>query len=365
MKLKIAIIGLKGLPAYGGSARAGEHLIAMLKDKYDFTVYNISTHTTRKSGIYEGYEQHVFKKFLIRPLNTLSYYIRATIHCLLIRKYDLIHVYHIDAAFIIPLLKLRYKVIAGHRARPQEFSKWNKVVKLYFNLMEFIFYKMPAHCITSVSKPIVEKYQSWTKRHIYYIPNGINLQFAGKKLIPPEQKDYILFASGRVIETKGCHFMLEALKEMQYPGQILVVGNLDHTPAYKKQILDYKQYLNIHFTGLISDKSQLIAYFNYAKIAVYPSMHEGMSNTLLELVSVKTPVVCSDISENKAIFDDSEVTFFKSADVDDLKKKLAWALKNPEAIKNKSDLVFEKVKLEYNWVNISKRYDELYTKLLQ
>ncbi len=45
-KKKIAVIGLKGLPAFGGTANGGENIIEQLSDKYDFTVYSILSHTS-------------------------------------------------------------------------------------------------------------------------------------------------------------------------------------------------------------------------------------------------------------------------------------------------------------------------------
>ena len=47
-KIKIAVIGLKGLPAFGGAAAVGENLIEQLKDKYEFFVYATSSHTHTK-----------------------------------------------------------------------------------------------------------------------------------------------------------------------------------------------------------------------------------------------------------------------------------------------------------------------------
>jgi glycosyltransferase involved in cell wall biosynthesis len=363
-KPKVAIIGLKGIPAFGGSARAGENLITQLKNRYAFTVYNVASHTERKSGFYDGYELIVFKTFFLKQLNTFVYYIKALFHCLFFGKYNMVHVFHIDAAFIIPLLRIRYKVIAGHRARPQEFSKWNKFIKIYFNLMEVIFYKMPANIITAVSTTIVDQYQKSTKRKIIYIPNGINLH--QKFIYEPShaEEGYILFASGRIIETKGCHFMLEALENIQYRGLIIVAGNLEHTPAYKKQLMEFKNSLNIKFTGLIKDRNLLMMYFNKAKLAVYPSMHEGMSNTLLELASVRTPVISSDIPENKAVFDDTEVLFFKSADIVDLAAKLSWALNHRTEMEIRAELAYKKLAAKYNWENIASQYDDLYKKLI-
>ena len=361
---RIGIIGLKGLPAYGGSARAGENMISILKNSFDFTVYTVNSHTQRKTGYYDGYRQIVFKTFPIKALNTLFYFIKATFHALFAGSYDIIHVFHIDAAFIIPILRIRYKVVAGHRARPQEFSKWNKIVRSYFDMMEWVFYKIPADVITSVSKDIVNRYQSYTKKKIIYIPNGIVIESIEKYLEDRiERGDYILFASGRIIETKGCHYMLEALTKINYAGKIMVVGNLEHTPKYADHLFSFKKSLDIDFTGLVKNKDELMSIFRNSKFAIYPSMHEGMSNTLLELASMKTPVLCSDIPENTNVFNEKEVTFFKTNDASDLAEKIAWALENGDVMENKAKRAFDRIKKEYNWTNIADKYSKIYQQI--
>ena len=105
-KPRIAVIGLKGLPAFGGAATVGENIIEQLKDKYDFTVYAVSSHTDLKTGEYNGYKQIVFKKIPFKRLNTLYYYILSALHAVFLGKYDLVHLHHRDAAFIILSLKL-------------------------------------------------------------------------------------------------------------------------------------------------------------------------------------------------------------------------------------------------------------------
>jgi glycosyltransferase involved in cell wall biosynthesis len=362
---KIAIIGIKGLPAFGGSARAGENLVAMLKDQYNFTFYTVSSHTDRKTGFYKGYEQIVFKKFFNKGLNTLVYYLKSSLHCLFKRKYDLIHVFHIDAAFIVPILKLKYKVIAGHRARPQESSKWNIIARTYFHLMEFIFFKIPAHTIVSVAKHTVDDYQSRTKRKMHYIPNGIIINEIENCLPEINYKDYILYSAGRIMETKGCHIFLHALKKINYMDQVIIIGNLEHDPRYIEELYLLAQELNVKFAGLIKDKKLLMSYIKNAKFAVYPTFLEGMSNMLLELASMKTPVICSDIPENTIVFNEKEALHFKTGDSNDLAEKINWALNHNDEMVSRAKLAYKKIEEVFNWSKIAKEYDKLYKDLLK
>lgn len=360
---KIAIIGVKGLPAFGGSARAGENMVEILKEKYNFTIYSVSSHTDRTTGYYNGYYNIIFKTFFIKSLNIFMYYIKSMLHCLFKCNYDIIHVFHIDGAFIIPFLKLKYKVIAGHRARPQESSKWNFFAKFYFHLMEIIFYKIPAHIITSVSKPIIDSYQEKTKRKIFYIPNGILLK-NNNNLPDIKFKDYILFAAGRIMLTKGCHTMLKALNKINCKKKIIIIGNLKHEPQYKKILLELSSNLDVKFIDLIKEKRLLMSYIKNARFAVYPTFLEAMSNMLLEFASMKTPIICSDIPENTIIFDQNESLHFKSQDPNDLSEKITWALNNPVLMEKKADLAYKKIEDVFNWEKIAIQYSNLYDSLI-
>src|SRR6056297_2935768 len=139
-KKKIGIIGLKGLPAYGGGASVGENIILQLKDRFDFVVYSVSSHTDLSTGYYNGYKQIVMKRIPFKRLNTLWYYIKSVLHALFVENYDLVHLHHRDAAFLIPLLQLKYKVILTTHGSFTIRDKWKKY-RPYFRFQEKCFVK--------------------------------------------------------------------------------------------------------------------------------------------------------------------------------------------------------------------------------
>src|ERR1700739_3031305 len=123
-KLKIAVFGVKGFPAIGGAAGTNENIIKILKESFDYTVYSISTHTDR-SGLYNGYRQIVFKGVKGKRLNTLLYYIKSLFHALFFGNYDIIQINHLASGFIVPFLRLRFKVVStAHGVIPQNDNKW-------------------------------------------------------------------------------------------------------------------------------------------------------------------------------------------------------------------------------------------------
>ncbi|MCB9186209.1 MAG: glycosyltransferase family 4 protein [Flavobacteriales bacterium] len=359
-KNRVGVIGLKGLPSFGGAARVGEAIIEQLKCEYEFTVYATSSHT-EKEGDLGGYQQVVFRKLPHSRINVFYYYLVSALHAVFLGKYDLIHLHHVDGAFVVPLLRLRYKVIGTTHGRPQERDKW-KSVTWYFKTVEKIFLQT-CDVITSVAKPLQQTYEQMVSRKIEYVPNGINVSEkvdAGKL----QYSDYLMFSAGRIMATKGCHTFLEALRKLDYHGLVLVVGDLGQIPEYEQRIRNLAKGLNVVFVPLIKEKAVLLNYVRNAKLFVFPSSIEAMSIMMLEVASMQTPLICSDIPENKEVFNDEETLFFRTEDAADLAEKITTALNEPQVMRKKCEMAYAKLHREFSWVSIAQRYSELYRSVL-
>lgn len=360
-KKKIAIIGLKGLPAFGGAATVGQSLVEQLTGDFDFTVYSTASHADRDFDP-SGYHQFIFRSFPIGRLNVFYYYLMSGIHAVMLRKYDLVHLHHIDGAFILPLLRLRYKVMVTSHARPQESEKWGRLARVLFNRNEKTVMRWSS-VFTAVSLKLRDYYREHYGRDIYYIPNGVSIQETGPAPIDLSGRA-LVFAAGRIIPLKGCHIMLKALNEISYPGPVKIIGNVDQMPSYRKELLDLSAGLNAQFMGLIRDKEKLLRMIRDAKLFIFPSYNENMSMMLLEAASTRTPIICSDIPENKVIFNEEEVLFFRSEDHHDLAKKIGWSLAHMDLMEQNSARAYDKVLAQFTYERISLEYKQLYDALL-
>jgi len=357
IRKKIGVIGLKGLPAYGGAAFVGENIIEFLKSDFDFTVYSISSHTELKTGNIGDTKQIVFREIPQKKLNTVYYYIRACLHALTHGRYNLIHLHHRDASFILPLLRIRYKtVLTTHGMVLTE--KWKKFSFL-FRIQDFLFLRF-ANYITCVSRKDLSIVTRYKKHNIRYIPNGINID-----KIPSRQfnsSEYIIFAAGRIVPSKGCHQLLESLRAIDYKNKLIIVGDYNQSVPYKKKLQDLSTGLDVEFLGLIKDKQRLYDIILKAAFFVYPSRIESMSIMLLEVASLKVPIICGDIQENKDIFDSTEVLFVKSGNNNDLAEKIKWALTHRTDLGSMAEKAFIKLMQKFDWRSITKDYKSLYQK---
>ena len=94
---------------------------------------------------------------------------------------------------------------------------------------------------------------------------------------------------------------------------------------------------------------------------VQPSLIEGLSPVILTVMGLGTPLICSDIVENKFICGENAVTFISSNSAD-LAIQLDFALNNQQAIKSKAALGAVDIANRFNWDKITDKYIELLKK---
>ncbi|MDX1909020.1 MAG: glycosyltransferase family 4 protein [Bacteroidia bacterium] len=370
-KPKIAIIGEKFWPSRGGTSRIIEDTLVQLKDRYDFTMYCYE-HPEAEGHIPEV-KVVQFPPYPFGALGVFFFFLRCTLHALRQGNYDLIHVHKTDAAVFASRLARKYPVIATSHEAPYRRDKWSAVGKWYFRTMERIFMKSPA-TLTCISRPLTEYYQREYGREVMYIPNGVELIDSSRFNYEAADEvlarhgvsgDFIFFAARRIMGTKGAHHLLKALNLMGYKGTVVIAGDMDQLPAYTRLLQELSQTLTVKFIGFISNKETLLALVDRAQYFVFPSETEGMSIMLLEVASVGTPLICSDIPENTAVFDDREVLYFENKNAEDLRDKLVWCFEHADEMQQKAYHARMRVQEEYNRTIVVRHYVELYDRLTQ
>ena len=368
--MRIAYIGIKGLPSKGGAERVVEAIVERLKYKHDITVYCSKRYTppgVKVSGVrllriptLSGKHLHMFSLDLL-----------AAFHALIFGKYDIIHLHNMETSFIIPLLRIRFKVITTAHGCTYTVEKWNKIVRAVLHLTEYL-YLFFSNAATSVSQQYAEKCMQKYKQDVYYIPNGVDcitqVDSDGKiakilKSIGVVNDKYIIFAAGRIIPLKGCHILIEAFRNLTSNYQLLIVGDLTQIPHYGRLLSKAaKGDSRIHFLPFIESKEKLFGLIQGARLFVFPSLNEGMSMLLLEVAALGVPLVCSDIIENTSVLGDNAL-YFRSGNVESLTDKLKWALIHFSQMKKIAVNARSWVLNRYSWKVISRYYEELYNKL--
>jgi len=368
---KIAYIGIKGLPSKGGAERVVEALVQRLKDRHDLTVYCNSRYTPKDTNI------SIVKLIRVptlagKHLQPFLLIFLSTLYALLIGNYDLIHLHNAEACFVAPILRLRYRIIATSHGPAYERQKWSKIAAALISAIDYFFVKFPNR-LTSVSLPMADEYRRRWDAEVEYIPNGV------EDSLPLDQKgaldllhkkgvydEYILFAAGRIDRTKGCHTLIEGFLQVETDLKLVVVGDDKVDPQYGSQLKRMaKDDKRICFIPFIADKGSLFGIFKKARVFVFPSEVEAMSMALLEAASLGVPIICSDISSNRAVLHSEQALFFKTGNARDLKEKLTWAISNHHEMQNMGLKAKRWVKERFSWDKIVEKYDRLYASILK
>ncbi len=368
MKKKLAYFGVNYFPSKGGVSRTTENLIKNLKDEYDITIY------CYKNNIASTYMQGVrtvqFPEIPIKGIGVFLFMCLCALHIMIEGDYDILHVRKIDAAFFLPLFSLRYKrILATSHESPYLRDKWGTIAKKYFMMNERIFIKSKAF-LTVISKPLSEYYYKKYSTVVTYVPNGVDLSSQPKVKEAGEilkqnsvEGPFICFGARRIMSTKGCHTMLGALSKIHYSNNIVIAGDLSHTPSYAQDLYLLSKGLKAKFVGYL-EKEVLLALILKSDFFIFPSETEGMSIMLLEVASLGVPIIASDIPENTQIFDADELVFFKDKDQNDLADKIKWVMEHKELAKEFAEKARARVNAEYSGDVMTDIYRKLYNNLL-
>ena len=372
MKKKIAFFGTKNFPSRGGSDRVAESIIRHLRDRYTFSVY--CYRDPAAASHMEGVEVVQFREWLPGAPGSFLYFFFSAIHILMRRDIDLVHMHKTDPAFFLPLLKLRYRIISTSQEAPYRRDKWNRFVKAYFRMVERMYIRW-SDIATCIAEPLTEYYNTRYGSSVLFIPNGIN---------PPDpsgfdypraagflpagcsiDRPFVLFAARRLMSTKGTHTMLEALHKIRYNQQIFIAGEIHQGDPYFQRLTKLAEGMNVHFLGYVNPLNTLLALVDKSELFVFPSENEGMSLMLLEASSVGKPIVASDIPENRQVFREDEVLYFKVSDSDDLAEKITYALDKKEEMAGRAQKCRDRVLRDFVMSSISERFSQCYDKLIK
>jgi glycosyltransferase involved in cell wall biosynthesis len=366
-RIKIAYIGIKSLPPNAGVDAVVHKIVTRFDHSRFEPVVYVSKNQTPEGTEIPGVRLVRILTLPGKYFNATSLYFFAAIHALFLGNYDLINVHSVETAFVLPILRLRYKVVSTAHGllskEPDELSKWGRAKSL-MRITEFLFMRF-SNARTSVSMPDKKYLEARYQRPVEYLPIGIDeltpgleksRQFLSQHGLEPGQ--YMIFTAGRVVPRKGAHFVLEALRGMDENIPLLVLGDTSQVPEYTHQLHDLADDRTI-FGGFVSDKELLFGLVQLSNLFLFPTTYEAMAATLLEVAALKVPLIASDIPENREVLPDHAL-YFRTGDVEDLRKKLQWALAHPDDMKTLTVRAYQSVVENYRWPTVIHRYEELY-----
>ena len=151
---------------------------------------------------------------------------------------------------------------------------------------------------------IFEKYHIRGKKSKLVSGSGVNLKRHCFEPYPEEDKVRFLYV-GRMMREKGIEELLEAAKQLHDDDtEFALLGYPDED--YQDRLDAYEKEGYIKQLGFDPD---VHVYIKNASALVLPTYHEGMSNVLMEASATGRPVIATNISGCKEIFEEGVTGF--------------------------------------------------------
>jgi glycosyltransferase involved in cell wall biosynthesis len=335
--LRIAVLGVKGMPYPGGIEKVMEEVCSRLvKRGYEVCIYVRKYYMkNNQSKEYRGIKLRTSWGIHSKHLDAITHSVTALTR-ILFSKSQIVYINSIGLSLLafIPRLFGKRSIVQTHGLDWQR-EKWGKIAKLMLKLASFsaIYFPNKTMCVSLKEKKYFE--DRFNKKCLF-IPNGVNIEpYCEPSLIKQnfnlEAYSYILFMA-RLVPEKGCHYLIEAWSMIP------------------KNIRNNKTCDDIIFTGFVTGITKQELHSN-SYCFIQPSTIEGMSISILEALSYGRFVIASDIQENLDVLQGLGITFQKG-NINDLAEKIIYALSNPELIIKEYDKAIEIVKKYYDWKSI-------------
>ena len=310
---------------------------------------------------FQGVRLKYFSTVSKAGFDTLFHSLKSTFDIIIHNTADVVHL-HSGANSIWAIL-LR---CAGKRVYITQFAmdwkrdKWPWYGKLFYRFSNYLTAYFPTAVVFD-NIFTQEYFEKKFKREYYFIPYGSEVK-EPPAVSPILDKlgisadNYILFV-GRFIPDKGVHLLIRAFETVKTDMKLVLVGGSPNPGTYENEIHQTTDN-RIIFAGYVyGDDTNFL--MKNAYVYVQPSLIEGLSPVILTVMGLGTPLICSDIAENKFITKEN-AAHFASGDSNSLAEQLIYCLENSGLIREKAEFGRKDILTRFNWDSVAEKYLELF-----
>ena len=202
------------------------------------------------------------------------------------------------------------------------------------------------------------------------VPNGVpipsiandnNSKLKEQYAIPD---DYVVgICVSRITKEKGFGVLAEALKKIDNPEMrlaVLIVGGGDENNSIQKEFKNLKHII-VKFAGHQSD----IGFFLSGRdFFIFPTLHENLSNALLEALSYGLPTIATAVGGNVEVINRGGGLLIEPNDSSALSEKIQSFTSNPDALKKLGTDAKENILKNYSINHMVDNWNSIYENIL-
>jgi len=337
------------------------------------------------SGVLEGKSGlKSIKIFLRKIFVRLSVYIyQLTLFLILLsyrKSYDIVHVHQVlYPAFISTLCaKILKKPVIAKVGSSGFNSDINQIKKLPEGRLQLKYILRNIDRIICTSTVMVDEFkrEGMDKDRIVLIHNGVKV----KELNRSYKLCDTLVTMGRFIKSKNIDTLVTAfsmiIKNTDKKLRLILIGDGPERDNIVSIITKMSLEENITLTGMVDNPEELL---KKSDVFIFPSLIEGLSNSLIEAMSCKLTCIVSNIPGNIEVVGENNLSYaikkgdfkvtkygvlFNPSDTGGLVNAIKYVLDNPGIRRELGENTYKKIKEEYNIKLIAESYSQLYKEVL-
>jgi glycosyltransferase involved in cell wall biosynthesis len=364
--MRIAAFGFRSIPPQPGCAGADKFAIELfprlVKAGHHVVAYNRLYHgQTKGPSIYDGIDLVYFKTVKQTGFDTIIHSLKSSLHIIIHNTGDVVHIQNGGNSIWALFLRLfGKKVFISQDGVDWKRDKWPWYGKMFLTASKYITAYLPNRVIFDnifSKKAFEEKYN----KKFDFIPFGSEVQenIQGNNILDRlnlQAGEYFLFV-GRFIPDKGLHYLVPAFERSTTTKKLVLVGGSPNPSEYERTIIKTNDD-RIIFPGYIYGEDT-ITLMKHAYAYIQPSDIEGLSPVLLSVMYLGTPVICSDIEENRYIVREDAFTFKKSNTMD-LQNTIELSLKNYTSMVEKANTARDRIRKDFSWDAVASQHINLF-----
>lgn len=358
MKLKIGILGCRGIPNYyGGFEKIAECIsVGLVKNGHNVTVYNSHNHPYRKEDFYGVRIKHCFDpEYKIGTAGQFVYDWNCIQHA---RKenYDVIlFLGYTSSSVWGEFFPKRPVIISNMDGLEWKRSKYNYMTRQFLKQAERWAVKY-SHFYIADSIVIQNYLQSKYQIKCRYIPYGSEISNLNNNSLLPQyhiskEEYYLLMA--RMEPENNIETILDGFNHSSSDKKFLVIGNTD-TSFGHKLVNKFKSDGRILFAGAIYNSAVTNTLKYFSRLYFHGHSVGGTNPSLLEAMGSRSLIAAHRNAFNLSILEKDAYYFQSSIDV---KKLIESAIRKDEEEQMVQNNLL-KIEKKYNWASIIEQYNE-------
>ncbi len=368
--MRIASFGYRSLPPANGSAGADkfalEFLPRLAERGYQVTGYNrIYPGQEKGPALYKGVHIIYLKTISKSGIDSVIHSFKVCCHIIGKNTADIVHIQGNNALFALILRIFGKKIILSIDGGPEwERPKWNFIMSKFVLANAYI----AVHAARYIAIDNVftkELFEKKFKRKFEFISFGSEIKDSRETDIllklGLEKQEYFLFV-GRFIPDKGLQYLIPAFEKLPTGKKLVLVGGSPNPSEFEIELQKTTD-PRILFAGFIYGDDTVTLMKN-AYAYIQPSDIEGLSPVMLSVMGLGTPLICSDIKENKYIAH-QDALLFKKSEIASLLAALEFSLNNRDHHLRLAESAKKRILKDYSWETITEQYIQLFNKAAQ